>query len=121
MTRLTLAIIGAAMLYGCVGVQLPTADDLDDLAGHPAPPMRANAQTCGAELWVREDAWTPIQDSATCPDGFPAEQVGYSVSPVDGSCLKGMYMLHNYRARWGCIKHQLRIDPDWDDWSDWER
>lgn len=119
MTRI--AILLTAILSGCVGVQLPTADDVDDLAGHPAPPMRTNAQTCGAELWVREDAWTPIQDSATCPDGFPAEQVGYSVSPVDGSCYKGRLTLHNYRARWGCIKHQLRIDPDWDDWSDWEQ
>lgn len=107
MTRLTLTIIGAAMLCGCVGVQLPTADDVDDLAGHPAPPMRANAQTCGAELWIREDAWTPIQDSATCPDGFPAEQVGYALSPIEGSCQKAAYTLNGYRAIYGCIKRQV--------------
>lgn len=115
MTRAALLLLAAA-LSGCLRVQMPTADEIDDATGQIDPPMRPNAQTCGATLWIQESAWTPIQDSATCPDGFPAEQVGYSVSPVDGSCEKGMLTLHNYRARWGCIKWKVNY-VDWDHWN----
>ena len=113
MTRLALAIIGAAMLCGRVGVQLPTADDVDDMAGHPETPLRRNAPTCGETPFVANSRWTPADSGTVCLDGSQAEQVGYALSPVEGSCQKAEYTLHGYRAVYGCIKRRVITREEW--------
>lgn len=106
MTRLAIICAGVA-LVGCERWAAPTANDLDDMAGHPETPLRRDAPTCGETPFVANSRWAPADSGAVCSDGFQAEQVGYTLSPVDGSCEKAEYTLHGYRAIYGCIKRRV--------------
>ena len=113
MTRLALAIIGAAMLCGCVRVQMPTAGDAAMTAQSVAPPL-GGGRTCIGDLWTQRDSWMPAADSLTaCPDGFPPERVGYTLTPAPGtSCTSARYELRGYRYIWGCIRRQTQFPAD---------
>ena len=104
----------AALLCGCV--QLPTADEIDDATGNVDFPVRhAGVQTCPVHF-IQQKAWIPQADSGACPDGFPAEQVGYVVAPVAGSCERGMMVLENYKPLWGCLKRKVN-QINWDNFG----
>lgn len=106
MTRLALAGLVVALM-GCERWSVPTADDVDDLAGHPETPLRRNAPTCGVTPFISRSSWTPADSGAVCPGGFATEQVGYVLSPVNGSCEQATYSLHGYRAIYGCLKRRI--------------
>ena len=103
-------------MFGCVGFQMPTANEIDSMTGKVNPPLRKDAATCGQSYWMRSDAWIAVSGPGVCPDGFPAEQVGYALVPVQGSCEKASYELHGYKPIYGCIKRKINY-VDWDNWG----
>jgi hypothetical protein len=96
-----LLLASSALLVGCF--EPPTADEIDDIAGHPELPMGTDATTCG-QYFYSPKYWTPADSGATCPEGHVATEVGYAVAPRDGQCSKGLFTLYKFRQLYGCFR-----------------
>jgi hypothetical protein len=109
--RAALFLLAASILLaGCF--EAPTADQFDDMVGHPDPPMRRDAPTC-ADYFYSAKYWTPADSGTICPSGYTSAIVGFAVAPLDGKCSKGFITLYKFRQLYGCfrvVKPSVNVD-----------
>lgn len=97
-----LLLLASILAAGCV--RSPTANEVDDMLGHPTSPLLDKIPSCPGKIFYRRDTWTYADSGQTCPNGWTALQVGYNLIPLEGSCMAAQFSLHGYTPIYGCPK-----------------